>query len=385
MTNASIRQFNFPTLIKFGPGAVKLLPDALKQRGLVRPLIVTDKSLAAMPMVEALHGMLGQAGMIPAVYAGVFGNPTENQVAAGVAQYHAHGADALVLIGGGAPLDVGKAIALMVNHPGHLFDYEDEKPGARPVDQPIPFIVAIPTTAGTGSEVGRSAVVSDNATHAKKIIFDPKLLPSLVLADPELTFGLPPAVTAATGFDALTHCVEAFLAKGFHPVCDGIALEGVRLVAENLVPAVKNGKDLAARSGMLAASLMGGGAFQKGLGVTHSCAHALSTVYDTHHGLANALMLEACLEFNRDVCLPKLARLGQTIGVRSASDQELANGFLGWVKTLKKDVGIPSNLRAVGVSDLTKLVEVASQDPCQGSNPKAVSRGDFATIYQRAL
>jgi alcohol dehydrogenase class IV len=377
--------FNFPTPIKFGAGAVKLAPDALKQRGLKRPLIVTDKGLANLPMITGLSGSLASGGLIPAVYAGVFGNPTERQVKDGVAAYHEHGADCLVVIGGGAPLDVGKAIALMVNHPGQLFDYEDGKPDARPVDQPIPFMIAIPTTAGTGSEVGRSSVVGDDKTHAKKIIFDPKLLPPLVLADPELTYGLPPAVTAATGFDALTHCVEAYLAKGFHPICDGIALEGVRQVARHLPKAVQSGRDLEARSGMLVASMMGAIAFQKGLGVTHSCAHALSTIYDTHHGLANALMIEACMEFNLEAVPERMARLGQAAGVKATDDHALAAGFLKWLASLRKEVGIPAGLKAAGVKDTAKLLDVAVADPCHPSNPRPVTRADFEKLYARAM
>ena len=381
----AIVQFNFPTIIKFGPGAVRLAPEALKQRGLRRPLLVTDRTLQALPMVTGLAAALSDGGLIPAIYAGVFGNPTESQVKGGVSAYHEHGADSLVIIGGGAPLDVGKAVALMVNHPGQLFDYEDGKPDARPVDQPIPFMIAVPTTAGTGSEVGRSSVVGDDKTHAKKIIFDPKLLPPLVLADPELTVGLPPAVTAATGFDALTHCVEAYLAKGFHPICDGIALEGVRLVARHLKTAVRDGKNLDARGGMLAASMMGAIAFQKGLGVTHSCAHALSTVYDTHHGLANALMLEACLEFNMEVTQASMARLGQAAGVKALEEKDLAQGFLKWIVQLRKDVGITGGLKGAGVTDVTKLLDVAVADPCHGSNPRPVTRDDFAKLYARAF
>ena len=278
----SIVQFNFPTTVKFGAGAVNLAPDALKARGKKKPLIVTDKGLVKLPMIENLTAALKKAGLAPAVYGGVFGNPVESQVKDGVAAFKEHHADCLVIIGGGAPLDVGKAIALMVNHPGKLFDYEDGKPDARPVDQEIPFMIAIPTTSGTGSEVGRSSVVGDDVTKAKKIIFDPRLLVPLVLADPELTYGLPPAVTAAVGFDALTHNVEAYLAKGYHPICEGIALEGVRLVAKHLPKAVHDPKNLDARGGMMVASMMGAAAFQKGLGVTHSAAHALSTVYDTH-------------------------------------------------------------------------------------------------------
>ena len=227
-------------------------------------------------------------------------------------------------------------------------------------------------------------MVSDDHTHAKKIIFDPKLLPPLVLADPELTYGLPPAVTAAVGFDALTHNIEAFLAKGNHPIADGIALEGVRLCALHLAKAVKSPKDYEARAGMQQASMMGAIAFQKGLGVTHSCAHALSTVYDTHHGLANALMLTACMEFNLPVAQDRLARLGQVVGVKSLDQAALAKGFIDWLTALKKEVGLPSGLAAVGAKTTDALLDFAVADPCHGSNPRPVTRADFVQLYAKA-
>ncbi len=381
----SIVQFNFPTTVKFGAGAVKLAPEALKARGFKRPLIVTDKGLVKLPMIEELATSLKKAGLSPSVYGGVFGNPVEKQVKDGVAAYREHKADCLVIIGGGAPLDVGKAVALMVNHPGGVFDYEDGKPDARVVDQPIPFMIAIPTTSGTGSEVGRSSVIGDDVTHAKKIIFDARLLVPLVLADPELTYGLPPAVTAAVGFDALTHNVEAFLSKGFHPICDGIALEGVRLVAKHLPKAVHDPKNLEARSGMLAASMMGAAAFQKGLGVCHSAAHAMSTVYDTHHGLANALMLEACMEFNAPVVAEKMALLGQAVGVQALDEKALGQGFIKWIQAFKKETGIPAGLKSQGIKDLSKMLDIAFADPCHPSNPKPVTKGDFEKLYRASM
>lgn len=380
------QQFNFPTVIKFGAGAVKLAPDALKRKGSRRPLIVTDRNLEPLPMVASLKQDLASGGMIPAVYAGVFGNPTESQVLGGVKAYHEHGADALVVLGGGAALDVGKAIALMVNHPGKLFDYEDGKPDARAVDQPIPYWIALPTTSGTGSEVGRSSVIGDDETHAKKIIFDPKLLAPLVLADPELTYGLPPAVTAAVGFDALTHNIEAFLAKGFHPIADGIALEGVHLAAKHLARAVREPNNAEARGGMMLSSMMGAIAFQKGLGVTHSCAHALSTVYDTHHGLANALMLETCMRFNRDTVKDRLARLGTAAGIKGGTDDALADGFIQWLGHLLKECGIKTGLKNHGVKDdVAPLVKIAINDACHPSNPRPVVEKDFVELFKKAL
>ncbi len=381
----SIVQFNYPTKIKFGAGAVKLAPEALKAAGKKRPMVVTDKGLVDLPMVKDLVSSLKKAGLEPGLFGGVHGNPVESQVKDGVAAFKEHKADSLVILGGGAPLDVGKAIALMVNHPGKLFDYEDGKPDARPVDKDIPYMIGIPTTSGTGSEVGRSSVVGDDVTKAKKIIFDPKLLIPLVLADPELTYGLPAAVTAAVGFDALTHNIEAYLAKGYHPMADGIALEGVRLVAKYLPKAVHDPKNLEARGGMLMASMMGAAAFQKGLGVTHSCAHALSTVHDTHHGLANALMLEACMEFNLEVVPERLAMLGQAAGVRAKDDSGLAKGFIKWIGALKKETGIPAGLKAAGIKDFAKCLDIAVADACHPSNPRPVTRADFEKLYKSSL
>jgi len=381
----TIRQFNFPTHIKFGSGAVKLTTDYLRNQGLKRPLIATDRALVSLPMITSMVEHLKSTGMQPAVYSGIYGNPTVSQVTAGVLAFRDHGADAIVIVGGGAVLDVGKAIGLMVNHPGHIFDYEDDKPDGLPVDQPIPYMIAVPTTSGTGSEVGRASVISDDVTHAKKIIFSPRMLCPVVLADPDLTIGLPAAVTAAVGFDALTHNIEAFLATGLHPICDGIALEGVVLAARHLEQAVHQPTNIEARGGMMLSSMMGAIAFQKGLGVTHSCAHALSTIYDTHHGLANALMLVACMEFNQSVVEDRLARLGQAVGVKSVDQKELASGFITWIESMKKTCGLPTGLGAVGVDKIEPLLDIAVSDPCHGSNPRKVTRADFQELFKKSM
>ncbi|MEL7334181.1 MAG: iron-containing alcohol dehydrogenase, partial [Cyanobacteria bacterium J06560_2] len=327
-------------------------------------------------------------------FSGVWGNPVVSQVTAGTAQYVASEADGIVAVGGGAPMDVAKAIALMAHHPGHLFDYEDGA-STRPIDQRIPPIVAIPTTAGTGSEVGRSAVISDDETHAKKIVFDPQLLPKVVLADPELLLGLPAKITAATGMDALTHLIEAFLAKGNHPLCDGIALEGIYLVSQHLKNSVEFAQQLAAkkpvdesahlkaRAGMLNASMMGAIAFQKGLGVTHSCAHALSTVCNTHHGLANGVMLPAALRFNLDAEPEKFLRMARVVNPAAITGDAL----IDWVVALSESVGIPPTLDALGISAKTvdQLVVVAIEDACHPFNPKPVTKKDFYDIYYDTL
>lgn len=374
-----ITQYNYPTTIRIGAGVRAELPTVLAAAKVTRPLIVTDAGVAALPWFEALCGLLD--GFALAVWSDFQGNPVESHVIAGAAAAKAHRADAIIALGGGAPLDVAKCIALMQHHPGDLFDYEDGKPDGRPVDQAMPYIVALPTTAGTGSEVGRSSVISDDATKAKKIIFHPRLLPSVVLADPELTYGLPPHLTAATGMDALTHLVEAFLAKGHHPMADGIALEGVRLVAQHLEAATRG--DRAARLGMLDAAMMGAVAFQKGLGVNHSCAHALSTVADLHHGLANALMLPACMRFNLETEPDRFLRLARAVDPTATDGAQ----FIAWLVGLSRALGLPQTLAEVGIrpDQLPALLAVAEADPCHPSNPRPVTRADFEAMYQEVF
>ncbi len=392
---AEIYTYNFPTRIRFGAGARTELSQTLAQLGIHRPMIVTDRDVVTLPWFSEIPDAL----TVPvATFSGVWGNPVVSQVEAGLRTWQEHGADGIVAIGGGAPMDVAKAIALMANHPGHLFDYEDGKPDGRSVDQPVPPIVAIPTTAGTGSEVGRSTVISDDQTHAKKIMFDPQLLPAVVLADPELLLGLPAGITAATGMDALTHLIEAYLAKGYHPICDGIALEGISLVAQHLTNCVQFARrqrageiltpeeyqaHLAARGGMLNASMMGAIAFQKGLGVTHSCAHALSTVCNTHHGLANGVMLSAAMRFNIVTEGDRFLRMARVVNPSATSGYQ----FLEWIDALRMGIGIPGTLTELEVSSdvLDKLVMVAEQDGCHPLNPRPVTKDDFYAIYQDAL
>ena len=375
-------QFSFPTPIHFGPGVRHKVGEYLKAQGLHRPLLVTDKGIAPLPFFRELKESLAKSGLEVAEYTGVAGNPVKSQVMDGVVAFTVHHADCIVGLGGGAALDVAKAIAVMATHPGDLFEYEDEKPGALPIDGPIPFWVALPTTSGTGSEVGRSTVISDDETHVKKIIFSPKLLAKAVFADPELTLDLPPKVTAATGMDALTHCVEAYLAKGYHPICDGIALEGLRLAAENLAKCVREPKNLEARGQMMMSSMMGAIAFQKGLGLTHSCAHALSTLADLHHGLANGVMIDHALKFNVEAVPERFATMARVIGLK----EHTGEAFLRWLVELKREIGIPSRLSETGVKkeQLEKLTDIAIKDACHPNNPRACRREDFARIFSEA-
>lgn len=372
-----ISQFNFPTPTRFGAGSIKELVNHLQS--FKRVLLVTDRHLVKLPFLDEICEDIKKSGFELAIYSEMGGNPVEDDVTRGVKLCREHQAQVIVMIGGGATLDVGKAIALMAHHPGSLFDYEDGKADARPTDQAFPYMIAIPTTAGTGSEVGRSSVISENESKAKKIIFSPRMLPNLVIADPELTLELPANLTAATGIDALTHLLEAFLAKGFHPMCDGIALEGMRLVANSLERAVQDPKNLAARTNMLAASLMGAVAFQKGLGVNHSCAHALSTVYDTHHGLANALMLRACMQFNLETVSERFERIANALGVKGAEDVP------SYLASLNKKIGLPNGLRELGISLNERLLDIAQADICHLSNPRSVTREDFKMLYQASM
>lgn len=378
----STYRFSFPTPIHFGPGSRAMVKDHLKGQGLKRPLVVTDRGIAPLPIFKQFMSALGD-GLQAAAFSEIWGNPVKSQVTAGVDAYKKHQADCIIGFGGGAALDVAKAIALMVTHPGDLFDYEDEKPGGRPIDGPIPYWVALPTTSGTGSEVGRSSVISDEQTHIKKIIFSPKLLAKAVFADPELTYDLPAKVTAATGLDALTHCVEAYLAKGYHPICDGIALEGVKLAAQSLAKCVKNPRDAQARGDLMMSSMMGAIAFQKGLGLTHSCAHALGTAVDMHHGLANGVMIDFALKHNLRAAAPRFEALAHAAGAKEKTPE----GFIQWLAELKRETGIPANLTAAGVdrANLERLVELAFADSCHQNNPVPCTADDFRRIFKEAF
>ena len=383
MAVVTVSRFSFPTDIRFGVGARHEVGSALREVGVARPLIVTDKGVSGLAFVAELREELRGAGLEVDLFDCVWGNPVRSQVDAGAEAARAHDADAIVGLGGGAALDVAKTVALMSTHPGALFDYEDEVPGARPITDDLPYFVAIPTTAGTGSEVGRSAVIADDGTHVKRIIFSPHLLAKVVFADPELTVGLPAPITAATGVDALTHNIEAYLAKDYHPICDGIALEGIRLCARHLPRAVANPSDLDARSGMLMASMMGAIAFQKGLGVVHSTAHALGTHADLHHGLANALMIDHALAFNVEAAADRFAVMCDVVGLGDRSPDAL----LRWLADLKAEIGVPAGLAGADIDEgaVDRLARLAFEDTCHLNNPRPVTEADFRAIFIEAL
>ncbi|MEI6303782.1 MAG: iron-containing alcohol dehydrogenase [Betaproteobacteria bacterium] len=386
----TLSTFAFPTQIIFGAGARHEVAAHLQAQGVKRPVIVTDRGIAPLPMLGAFRDSLAKAGLVVEVFSDIWGNPTGSQVMAGAAAFKAHGADAVIGFGGGAALDVAKAVALMAGHPGDVLEYAWDHPQVRPIDKMLPYFIALPTTAGTGSELGRSSVVSDDATHIKKIIFSAKILAKAVFADPELTLDLPARITAATGMDALTHNVESYLSPAYHPLCDGIALEGVRICAQALPKAVKAPRDLQARADMLMASMMGAIAFQKDLGATHSCAHALSTVADLHHGLANGIMIDHVMRFNQPAATVKMAEMARVAGLSvpvGASAEAGAAVFIAWLTRLKADVGLPAGLAMVGVKadQVDALVEVAINDICHQTNPRPCSRGDFAGLFRSAL
>jgi alcohol dehydrogenase class IV len=376
----SITRISFPTTIHFGPGARKLVGVHLRELGLRRPLVVTDRGLALLPVLSEFLQHL-HTGLDAGVYSGVHGNPTAAQVTQGVAAFKAHRADCVIGFGGGAALDVAKLVGAMAVHDGDVLEYAWDHPRVRPLTQPLPPFFALPTTSGTGSEVGRSSVVSEDDTHVKRVIFSPKLLAREVFADPELTFGLPPAVTAATGIDALTHNIESYLSPAYHPLCDGIALEGVRIAARALPVAVRDGRNLAARADMMMASMMGAIAFQKDLGAVHSCAHALGAVADLHHGLANALMLEPVMRFNAEAVPAKFAELAHVAGLAAADD------FVPWLARLKREIGIAPSLATAGVrrDQFPRLVELAVADVCHQTNPRTCSAADFGRFFEQAM
>lgn len=378
----SISQFNFPTTIRFGAGVVKELPDYLKKNNIQRPLVVTDPNVAQLGFFKAIVEDLKAKGFAAEVFSNIHKNPVKSDVYAGSDAYDNHKADCIVGIGGGAGLDVARAILLRINHREDLFKYDDLIGGDVYVTNDVPHFVTIPTTAGTGSEVGRSAIIADDVTHQKKILFSPKLLAKIVFADPMLTMELPGFITAATGMDALTHNMEAFLAKNYHPICDGIALEGMRLISLSLEKAT-NKPDVESRSQMLLASMMGAIAFQKGLGVVHSLAHPLSSLLDTHHGLANAVNIPYGMKYNIAGFEDKFRRIARTLELKDES----GTGVVNYLFELNSKINIPHKLRDIGVKEehLETLADLAFADFAHPNNPKPVSRAAFRQLYGEAL
>jgi alcohol dehydrogenase class IV len=377
-----ISQFNFPTTIRFGVGAVHELPDYLKKNNLSHPLIVTDPTVAQLSFFKTIVSDLKAKGLAVNVFSDIHKNPVKSDVYKGGDAWDETKSDCIIGIGGGAAIDVARAIVLRVNHREDLFKYDDLVGGDVYVTNDVPHFITIPTTAGTGSEVGRSAIIADDETHQKKILFSPKLLAKIVFADPLLTMELPPFITAATGMDALTHNMEAFLAKNYHPLADGIALEGMRLISLSLEKAV-NSPDVESRSQMLMASMMGAIAFQKGLGVVHSMAHPLSSLLDTHHGLANAVNIPYGLKYNIAGFEDKFRRMARAMELTDESGE----GVIQYLFDLNTQVGIPHRLRDIGVKEehLDTLADLAFADFAHPNNPKPVTREAFRVLYGEAL
>ena len=376
--------WNYPTAIRFGAGRIKELPDACKSLGMRRPLLVTDPGLAALPMIGHAVGLCREAGLDCAVYADVQPNPVEDNVKGGVAAFRAGGHDGVIAFGGGSALDAAKAIALMVGQTRPLWDFEDREDWFTRVDVAgMAPVVAVPTTAGTGSEVGRASVITDLADHTKKIIFHPRMLPAIVVEDPELTVGLPPKVTAATGMDALSHCLEAWCSPFYHPMAEGVAAEGMRLISKWLPAAVKDGGNVEARSHMLVASSMGATAFQKGLGAMHSLSHPCGANLNTHHGLTNAVVMPYVLVWNRRVIEGKMVRLAAYLGLAEHS----FDGFLRWVLELRAGIGIPNTLADIGVHEehAAAFAPQALADPSTGGNPLPMTVADFEKLYLNCI
>jgi len=377
------RNLNYPTAIKFGAGRIKELADHCRASGINRPLFVTDPGLAAMPMVRAIVDDLQRAGMGVGVFSDVRPNPVEANVLAGVKAYRAGGHDGVVAFGGGSGLDVGKLVALMHGQTVSVFDLEDvDDWWTRADGSKISPIVAVPTTAGTGSEVGRAGVVTHPVTHEKKIIFHPAIMPKVAILDPELTVGLPPMLTAATGMDAMAHVVEAYCAPFYHPLAAGVALEGLRLIKENLARAVRKGTDLDARGNMLMASTMGATAFQRGLGASHALSHPFGGLYDAHHGTLNGIIMPYVVKANRRKIEKDIERAAAYLGIRGGFD-----GFLRWILALRKEIGIPHTLGEIGI-DTSRLDEVAAmaiRDPSAGGNPIAFTEKQYRALAKRCV
>lgn len=382
---ASLRgNWNYPTAVRFGPGRIAELPDACKALGMKRPLLVTDAALAKLPMIESAVAACRAAGLACEVFSDVQANPVESNVANGVSAYRRGTHDGVIAFGGGSALDTGKAVALMVGQTRPLWDFEDREDWYTRVNvSGMAPTVAVPTTSGTGSEVGRAAVITDVRDHTKKIIFHPRMLPSIVIADPELTLGLPAKVTAAVGMDALSHNLEAYCSPSYHPLAEGIALEGMRLVHDWLPAAVRDGSDIEARSQMMAASLMGATAFQKGLGAMHSLSHPCSANLNTHHGLTNAVVMPYVLSWNRPALSEKMQRLAAYLNLRAAS----FSGVLDWILELRNTIGVPDTLSELGVTaeHADAFARQAFDDPSTGGNPVPVTVADFAQLYRNCI
>jgi alcohol dehydrogenase class IV len=376
-------RFNYPTRIVFGQGVIEDLASELSCLGARRPLVVTDRGLVRTGIPEKVLELLKLGAMEPVLFPEVAPNPTDAQVDAGAAVYTEHDADSIVALGGGSPMDAAKGIQIRIHHREPLEVYDDLLGGDAKITGPLPPLVAVPTTSGTGSEVSRSAVITIAAVDRKVVLFSPRCMPSVALCDPELTYDLPPRITAETGMDALSHNLEAFLSKGYHPMADAIALKGIQFVAANLVRAVENGSDEQARRDMMMASTMGAVAFQKGLGVVHSLAHPLSSVCGLSHGLANSIMMPHGVRFNGEAVGDRMIEAAAAMEAEASSSEGVARA----IEALAVKTGLVTTLSEAGVAEahIPKLVEKAMADGCHTTNPRPCTAEDMEALFRAAL
>ncbi|MBK0399424.1 iron-containing alcohol dehydrogenase [Limibaculum sp. M0105] len=371
--------WSYPTAIRFGAGRIAELPEACAAAGIKRPLLVTDRGLATLPVTARTLDILDGAGLGRAMFPEVDPNPTDKNLAAGIEAFKAGGHDGVIAFGGGSGLDLGKLVAFQAGQSRPVWDFEDIGDWWTRADAArIAPNIAVPTTAGTGSEVGRAGVVTNSESHVKKVIFHPKILPSVVIADPELTVGMPKPITAGTGMDAFAHCLEAYCSPFYHPMSQGIALEGMRLVKEYLPRAYADGTDIEARAQMMSAAAMGAVAFQKGLGAIHSLSHPLGALYNTHHGTTNAVVMPPVLRFNRPAIEEKIERAAAYLGITGGFD-----GFYDWVMQARAQLGIPANLTAMGIGSekFDQMAQMAIVDPTAGGNPVELTLEAARRLY----
>jgi alcohol dehydrogenase class IV len=376
--------WNFPTRVVTGVGRIAELADLARANGMKKPLVVTDKGLLELPLIGRIMRLLEAGGLTAGLFGDVRSNPTEANLRAGVAAYKSGGHDGVIAVGGGSALDIGKCIAFMIAQTRPVWDFADVGDWwTRANPDGIAPIIAVPTTAGTGSEVGRASVITNEATHEKKIIFHPAMMPKVAIEDPELGVGLPPFLTMATGMDALAHCFEAYCVDAFHPLADGVALEGMRIIKHYLPRAVSDGADLEARAYMFAAASMGATAFQKGLGAIHSISHPVGARYDTHHGLTNGVLFPYVMVCNREAIEFKMDHVARVLDLPGAGFPAV----LDWILAFRKTLGVPATLAELGVreEDADAIAADALDDPTAGSNPRALSRDDFAVLTRAAI
>ena len=375
--------WSYPTAIRFGAGRIAELPDACRAAGIERPLLVTDRGLAGLPITQNALNLLAEAGLGRALFAEVDPNPNEQNLELGVEAFRAGGHDGVVAFGGGSGLDLGKLVAFMAGQRRPVWDFEDVGDWWTRADAAaIAPIVAVPTTAGTGSEVGRAGVLTNSASHVKKIVFHPRIMPAVVICDPALTVGMPTVITVGTGMDAFAHCLEAYCSPFYHPMSQGIALEGMRLVNENLRRVVAAPDDLAARGHMMSAAAMGAVAFQKGLGAVHALSHPVGALYNTHHGMTNAVVIPPVLRFNRAAVAERLSRAADYLGVKGGFE-----GFFDHILRLRADLGVPDKLSALGVGRdrIGQMAAMAIEDPSAGGNPVALTLEAATRLFEESI